>query len=464
MLIACGGGGGNNDDDDGPRDTGQDARVAQMRFVNLIPDAPLVDMLHDGRNSARFTDRLNFGTSSNRNDFVIGNFFFNFSYTNGLGSRITLYEESEFALQDGNEHSFLMIGDLQNAKLLRVDNPEFLVGLDDATADVAPQVQFVHAAVGIGPIDFYLTENGAALSTAIAEAELSFDQASPLFDVEASETLQLRAYPAGNTSTVLFDSGATPFARTTRSMIVAANYFGPSSNTNTGVELLRFGRSQIALGNANQPATLRVHNVIADENAVDVYLNDATGLPLIANVPFGERSAEVQVPAQTADLVVTAAGNQLNVLTNQASSILAGGQRHTLYTGGVASDANNSNAANLGITLAIESSREIAEGSAVRLFNGTTLPTALSIYLLRPGQTQENTTPSNLAMGEYAGIAVVSGEFDLVVAEVVNQSTIFGPQRIQPQAGKSLNIVIRDTFGGTSPVQVDLIQEDTNGL
>ena len=130
FVAGCGGGSGDDDDDLILTDTGQDGRIAQMRFINMIPDSPIVEMLHEGTSSARFTELLPFGTGSNRNDFITGDFFFNFSFVNGAGQRITLFEQSDFPLEDGNEHNFIMTGTLADSRLIRLDNPEFLVGLD----------------------------------------------------------------------------------------------------------------------------------------------------------------------------------------------------------------------------------------------------------------------------------------------------------------------------------------------
>ena len=461
FLAACSGGG---DDDDQLTDSGQDARVGQMRFVNAIPDSPVIEMLHDARNSARFVELLNFGASSNRNDFVIGDFEFNFGYVNGAGQRITLFEDAAFPLRDGQEFSWIMIGTLNNARVLRVDNPEFLLGLDDATADVAPQIQYVHTAVGVGEIDFYLTDNGADIGTATPQATLAFGEHSALFDIEATTTAQLRAYAAGSTTELLFDSGATTFARTTRSMILAANYFGPTTGSQTSVELLRLGRTPEALSNANQPSTLRVHNVVTDENAIDVYLGDATGTPEFSNLAFADRSAELQLAAQVTDITVTAAGNPQAVILELSDSVLAAAQRQTLYVGGVGSDPDNNNEPDIGSALAPESSRAISEGVPLRVFNGSSSTGAVAIFVLRPGQTVADTASTNLTMGGYASLSVITGDFDLVINETANNSTIYGPERVTPTPGTALNIVIRDTFGGTSPVVVDFVEDTTTGL
>ncbi len=463
LLVACGGGGGNGDNDS-LSDTGQDARVAQMRFINIIPDGPQLQMFHSGDNSTAFTQFLDFGEGSARNNFVIGDFQFNFSYIDGQGQRITLYEETDFPLSDGDEFSFIMIGELADATLLRVDNAEFLIGLDDATADTDPQIQFVHAAVGVGPIDFYFTENGADIATATPLATVEYGANSPLFDITENPTAQLRAYPAGNTTDLLFDTGETPFARTTRDMIIATNYFGPSNSPQDSVQLLRFGSIPLDLANTNQPSSIRLHNAVADENAVDLYLDAATGTPLIAGVEFTGRSAEVVVPAQTATLVVTSAGNTANVLLTTTDTLLPGGVRRTLYVGGEGSNPDDNNNLNIGSAIASESTRDISAGVPVRLFNGATDIGSLAVYLLRPGESLESSVPNVLPMGGYTALSVVSGDFDLVILETTNQATIFGPERIIPEQGTTLTVVIRDTFGGTSPVIVDFTSEPTIGF
>lgn len=466
-LVACGGG----DDTDGPgpaeapiTDTGQDGRVAQLRFINMVPDSPIIEMLHSGTSSQAFTELLNFGEGSNRNNFVIGDFFFNFSFVNGSGTRITLFEESGFPVLDGFEHNFIMVGSLANAQVMRLDNPEFLVGMNDLVADVDPQIQFAHTAVGVGPIDFYLTENGADIATATPLATLTFGGNSEIFDTTETETAQLRAFVSGSTTELLFDSGATPIERTTRSLIFAINYFGPVNPGDSGVELRRFASTPIPLGNANQPATLRVHNVVSDQNDIDVYLGDIEGTPDFEAVDFSERTAELLLDAQTTDIAVTAGGNPADVLLELTGQTLLGGNRSTLYVGGEGSDPDDNNETNIGSILELESNRAIAEGVSLRIFNGSTSSNTLSVFLLRPGQDIDNTVPSVLAMGGYAGIPVVTGEFDLVIVDTSNNSTIFGPERIVPTPGTALNILIRDTFGGTTPFQVDLVEDLTQSL
>jgi len=464
VLVACGGGGGDSDNET-TSDMGQDARVAQMRFVNIVPDAPQIEFFHSGTQSSPFTNVLGFGESSARNNFVTGTFQFNFSYINGQGQRISLFEASDFQLSDGDEFSFIMIGDLLNAELLMVENEEFLLGLDDATADVEPQLQFVHTAVGVGAIDFYLTENGADLASATAQATLSFGESSSMFDIAASDTAQLRVFSAGSTADLLFDSGATTFARTTRSMVVAANYFGPSNNsTQDNVQLLRFGEVPVALANANQPSSIRIHNAISDENAVDLFLDGTLGTaPLIAGVEFTERSAEIVVPAGTNDLLVTAANNAGNVLLTLPSAALIGGERRTLYVGGEASDPDDGNNINVESMLVTESNRAIAAGVPVRIFNGATQSTSLLVFLLRPGEAIETSAPNTLPLGGYTAVPAVSGDFDLVVVDGTSNATIYGPERITPQQGTTMNIVIRDTSGGTTPIVVDFVNEPTTG-
>ena len=168
--------------------------------------------------------------------------------------------------------------------------------------------------------------------------------------------------------------------------------------------------------------------------------------------------------AQVTNIGVTSAGNPADVLLELTSQNLFGGNRSTLYLGGEGSDPDNNNEANVGSTLQIESTRAIAEGVSLRIFNGSTASTSLLVFLLRPGQDIDNSAPNSIDMGGYVGVPVVTGDFDLVIVDPANNSTIFGPERVTPTADTALNILIRDTSGGTTPVQIDFVEDATQSL
>ena len=230
------------------------------------------------------------------------------------------------------------------------------------------------------------------------------------------------------------------------------------------MELRRFGSLPIPLGNANQPATFRVHNVISDQLGIDVYLGGITGTPFFENVEFGDRTQELLLDGQVTDISVTSTGNPADVLLELTGQSLFGGSRNTLYLGGEGSDPDNNNETNVSSTLVVESTRAIAEGVSLRIFNGSSSANTLNVFLLRPGQDIENSTPNVLATGGYVGVPVVTGDFDLIIVDTTNNSTIFGPERVTPTADTALNILIRDTSGGTIPVQIDFVTDPTQSL
>ena len=465
LALAClSGCGGSNNDDEGVVDTGQDARVAQMRFINAMPDAPLLQMTHNGRNSTLVTELLIFGAGSRRNDFVTGTFSFNFGYLDGTGEVVVLYEASDVVVDDGDEFTYVMIGSLANPELLRIENAEFLLGLDDATAVVDPEIQFVHTVVGRGAIDFYLSSDDADISGAIPNATLEFGEYSDIASVVAGTDYRIRAFTAGTTTNPLFDSDSTALAATTRTLILAANFFGPGISAGSGeINLLRFGILPEAFENLDSPNTFRVRNAIADADSVDVYFDNVLGAPVVADLVFGAVSTAQPDTGRDLSILVTPAGDSVTIGLQTAATLLPG-QRHTLYLGGLISDEADNGAANVGSFLAAESFREISSGVSVRVFNGSSVNSGLNVYFLSPGQTIDTGTPITVAMGDYNTITLGSTDYDLTIVEVINQATIYGPERITLTPSTVLTTIIRDTLGGGSPVVVDFTEEPTVGI
>jgi hypothetical protein len=282
--------------------------------------------------------------------------------------------------------------------------------------------------------------------------------------VVAGTDYRIQAFAAGTTTNSLFDSGSTALATTTRTLILAANFFGPDTSSGSDeMNLLRFGLLPEAFENLDLPNTFRVRNAIADADSVDVYFDNVLGAPVVADLAFGTVSAVQPDTSRDLSILVTPAGDSVTIGLQTAATLLPG-QRHTLYLGGLISDETDNGAANVGSFLAAESFREISSGVSVRVFNGSSVNSGLNVYFLNPGQTIDTGTPITLAMGGYNTITLGSTDFDLTIVEVTNQATIYGPERITLTPSTVLTTIIRDTLGGGSPVVVDFAEEPTIGI
>ena len=453
LLSACGG--GNNDDNEGQtlEDVGQDSRVANMRFVNAIPDSPLLDMQHSGDRSQLFSEQLNFGESSNLKNFVIGDFVFNFGFF-VAGQRTVLFEAEDVPLSDGDEFTYLMLGTLDDPQVLRIDNTEFLLGQPEGTV-LEPEIQFVHTVVGQGSLDFYLTPQAADISAAAPDATLAFGEHSALLPRAESEDYRLRVFAAGDTATPLFDSGATSLVNTTRTLYVALNYFGPGGGV---LEVRPLGVVPLAFAEPDLPTELVVHNLLADVAAVDVFQESVLGAPIVDAVPAGVRTAPQAISDGTQTVLATADGD--GTILFESTQALIPGNRVTLYLGGLATDAANDEAPTVSGLLVAESDRRISGLVALRVFHAAASAGTIDVYLLPPGASIETSSPtaSSLSLGSYGQANLAPGDYDLAIVDQANGAVLIGPERVALEAGNIATLLVEDAPGGGIPVTAGLSQ------
>ena len=242
FLAACGGGGGSFDNELG------------LRVINASPDAPPINFLVDGVR------------------------WFSLDYKGGAGFRYLTPAPREIGLEvvlpgddvltdesrsllAGREYTTIAVGKLgedgsSTLQMLHVDNPLAQVPTGST------RVQFVHAAPDTTAIDVYLTAPTDSLAAATPSYSLSnFQEISPLLDFP-SGSWRIRVTPAGDNTTVLFDSGEV----TLRS--AASLLFVVVTNTGAGpapdLLLANDGNSSGEILDAATPSDVRVVNVSPD--------------------------------------------------------------------------------------------------------------------------------------------------------------------------------------------------------
>ena len=170
-------------------------------------------------------------------------------------------------------------------------------------------------------------------------------------------TYRVRVTAAGSKTPVLFDSGSYAQANVVRSMYLLLDHFGPGGEALRVADVNFLGAQDFP--NETLASALRVANMIPTVAAVDVYLGDTSGTPIVANAPYGVTTAYVPVTNGATTLTITPAGDPATALTSGAITV-TGGQARTVYT---------SQQAPLAPTFAgvIESQRGIAGQAQLRL-------------------------------------------------------------------------------------------------
>ena len=108
FLAACG-----TDEGFVPEELSVRPQVAELQFVNLIPDSPelLVSFIDQNDNSA-FSDVVEFGTSTVQRDLLIDDYELEVSYLNADGDQITIIENESIRLTDPDQLVYIFTGTL----------------------------------------------------------------------------------------------------------------------------------------------------------------------------------------------------------------------------------------------------------------------------------------------------------------------------------------------------------------
>ncbi len=246
FLAACGGGGSFDNE-------------LGLRVINASPDAPPIIFLVDGVS------------------------WFSLDYKGGAGFRYltpaprqvglevvlpgddVLIDESR-SLLAGREYTTIAVGKLgedgsSTLQMLHVDNPLAQV----PTGSV--RVQFVHAAPDTTAIDVYLTAPTDSLAATTPSYSLSnFEEISPQLDF-LSGNWRIRVTPAGDNTTVLFDSGEVTLRSAASFLFVVVTNTGAGS---APISLLtNDGLSSGEVLDVATPSDVRVVNVSPDLPALE---------------------------------------------------------------------------------------------------------------------------------------------------------------------------------------------------
>jgi len=330
VTAGCGG-----DDDNPPAMQGPNG--SQIRAIHAAPNAPVFDVYVNGGAIAAGTG---FGNQTGFANVVSGPTRLQITQagTPAANARIDL----AVALAGGLRYSAVAIGDAN-----QTSGPERLqaVVIEDGGAPPGSgnvKLRVVHGATGLGQVDVFLTDPGAALPATPTFANLIFSTVSPASATPALEVssgrYRIRIRPAGQQN-VIFDSGPITLNPDSDIIAVAVKDLAPGPSNSTAALLMvpSTGNGELVRDNG---ANLRVGNLSPNLAPVDVFLkavgaaNDptnriASGLIYIANV-----STYLRFAAGTYDMSA-AIVNTLNGIADLSSVTLDRGKSVSVFAIGL---------------------------------------------------------------------------------------------------------------------------------
>lgn len=302
------------------------------------------------------------------------------------------------------------------------------------------QVQAVHVAKNLPPVDFYLTPPGTDLLATAPLGTIGFLQQVAPRNLPAGP-YEITVTAAGDPSNVLLKSSVfTLDAGRSISFSIAPD----AGNSNQPFSVVAFGDVSNAFFNINAPSSLRVINASADQAPRDVAIGSQFSPPQFPAVPFPTATPYGNIPAGVdLKINVTPAGNPgtLEVDTNLT---FAPTSLYTMIVGG--------NPGTLSYMMLLDDNRRYTQYGTLRFFSGATQIPAILFYLVPPGGDVELAIPlaSIAAPGGSDQFPVPPGTYELWLKGLDPLVVVAGPIPITINAGGVYGVLATNNASGVS--------------
>ncbi|UCG73056.1 MAG: DUF4397 domain-containing protein [Chromatiales bacterium] len=307
------------------------------------------------------------------------------------------------------------------------------------TDDSILATEYGHAALGFGPVDFYLEAPGANLPGATPRASLAYQEELSDVDVAPGDYV-LTVTTQGQVGDVLFQSDT--FTLTERTNVLFALLSGADQGTAPLLVRVLGDPFIVTLQDAlSDPGLRAAHSVLNDGN-VDFVVNDDFASPLISDVAFKGVTAYTPSPVTGVDvpLDITPTGDPGTPLVEDAL-VLENGVAYSLYYIGTTD--------NLGAVQLLDDNRRLAEFAKFRVFEGAANYFAVDVYVVEPGDDYRDFFPSisGIGFGNATNYLEVSpGVYDIVFTPQGIPDTIIAQLQNQDLIGTGLySILVVDT-------------------
>jgi len=437
LLVGC-----NNSDNDLPA-IPEKPTSATVKVVHAVSDAPDVSV---SRTNGVVIPNLAFGAVATPLVASAGDFKVAVDAKLPGGATARVIPETTLALTDATDYVVFAAGKAADSSIepIVVSFPQTAVSSGNV------RLRVVHAAASAPTVDVHLTAPDATLSSGTVAATLEFTGATGDVTVPAGD-YRVRITPAGNLTTVVYDSGTVALASATDLTIAAldSRFAGPSPVSL--LALAQGGNTSLDLLDVNSVASVRVVHDVADAPAVDVLVDDAVAVNALAFPDFTDYAA---LAPDTYNVKVAADADN-SVVVIDADLQLNAGSYYTVHAVGSLTEGSIE-------PLVVEDiPRRIATAAQIRVIHGSSLAGPVDIYLTAGSDISAATAAlSNVPFKADSGyVQVPAGDYFVTVTPAGSKTAAIGPVAISLDANKIYTAVARDGAGLTADLGLILLDD-----
>lgn len=438
---------GCNDSDPAPEPVTPPPPVnATIKVVHAVSDAPDVAV---NANGSVAVGNLAFGYASGPVSVTPGNFSTSVDAKLPGNTLATVIPQTSLSLAQATDYVIFAIGKAADSSIepLVINFPQTAVSSGNV------RLRVVHAAASAPTVDVHLTAPTVNLSAGTVAATLEFSAATGEVVVPAGD-YRVRITPAGNLTTVVYDSGTVALAAGTDLTIAAldSKFAGPSPVSL--LALVQGGDTSLELLDTGSVSAVRVVHDVSDAPAVDVLVDGAEAINALA---FPDFTGYAELAPDTYNVKVAADADNSVVVINADLELDAGAYYTVHAVGSLTEDS-------IEPLVVVDNPRRIATAAQIRVIHGSSLAGPVDVYLTANSDISAATAAlSNVAFKADSGyIQVPAGDYFVTVTPTGNKTAAIGPVAVTLDANRIYTAVARDGEGLTADLGLILLDDFNN--
>ena len=400
-----------------------------LQVLHGSPDAPPVNVFVDGVETLSDVD------------FKVGSAALNLSVrdepysirVDGIipGGDATVIGPADIDFAADTVYTIAAVNDVANIEPVIISQPAVPVSAGNARLFV------LHGAEPAPQVDVYVTTPDADLAASAPVGTFAFRETIGPAEVPAGD-YQIRVTPAGDPSTVVFDSGVVTLADGNDLTVAAL------PNTNGGpapITLVALtGAGSVEIADIDTPTSLQVVHASPDAPAVDILVE---GNVLVPNLAFPEATPFVEAPGGSYNVAVTVAGNPGAIAIGPVDLDLEAGVRYSVLAVNTLAEIEP--------LILTDDPRRVSTNAKVRIVHASPTAQDVDIYVTAVGADIADETPTLsdvpfLANTGFLGLP--AGDYDVTVTPAGTKTAAIGPVSISVANGGIYTAIARDPLPG----------------
>ncbi|WP_233078171.1 DUF4397 domain-containing protein [Rheinheimera soli] len=440
LLIGC-----NSSDNDLPVPPEKPVSLS-VKVVHAVSDAPDVAV---SRTNGVVIQNLAFGAVAEPLVASPGDFTLAVDAKLPGGELARVIPATTLALADATDYVVFATGKAADGSIepLVVNFPQTAVSSGNV------RLRVVHAAASAPTVDVHLTAPADTLSAGTVAATLEFSDATGDVTVPAGD-YRVRITPAGNLTTVVFDSGTVALASGSDLTVAAldSRFAGPSPVSL--LALVQGGNTSLELLDTGSVSAVRVVHDVSDAPAVDILVNDAEAINALA---FPDFTGYAELAPDTYNVKVAADADN-SVVVIDADLELESGAYYTVHAVGSLTEES------IEPLVVMDHPRRIATAAQIRVIHGSSLAGPVDVYLTANSDISAATAAlSNVPFKADSGyVQVPAGDYFVTVTPTGSKTAAIGPVAVTLDANSIYTAVARDGEGLTTDLGLILMDDFAN--